>query len=511
MKLPIISSLFNKQSKNQTSDFAQKIKLLAKHSSLVVFDDIYIYHHNEKFHVPLIAFDEFRGIYLFEVKKWTFSELKNATIEKKEKTDEAEDTLAYNKIHEIIRRKFNELIHHDGDVDIFNYLLMENLSTDEYEDLDDSLHELLPKDRIIFKDSTESDIFKKLHDAKEALPEPLSIDKIFGTLFIQYAILENEQKVKFCTQEQIDFIKTELSNFENLAGVAKSGKSNLLLLKTIKEILDKKVKKVLIIKPTVLSKDLLQKKLIELIERAIIEIDLTAITILTPQELLNRHLAKLKKERLFDNTLYIDPKLMQKSFSVADLLICDDANMLPDNFISYLKHIQKNAKLLLVNSKTDDATLFLNQSYINTHRVVDFYKTNPHAKAMHLISTLSTNSQTNNVLIVSNNFTREKLREDLESFIEDKTILLDSSANLINQDLNNILLTTYEDIDELQTKHLILLDACSTDSELLEYAINTASEHIYIIYEQECQEIENLKEKYESSQERTRVEGTTDS
>jgi len=512
MKLPIISSLFNKKSKSETDDFTQKIKLLAKHSNLIVFEDIYIYHHRDKFHIPLIAFDALRGIYLFEVKKWSFDELKGATVEKKEKTEESEETLAYSKTHEMIRRKFNELIHSDGDVEIFNYLLMENLTTDEYEQLDDSLKELLPKGRIIFQDSIESDIFKKLHDASTPLEEPLSLDKIFGTLFVQYAIVEDNNSVKFCTDEQIAFIDKELSSFENLIAPPKSGKSNLLLLKSIKDLLDEKIKSVVIIKPTILSKDLLQKRLIELIERAIIEVDLTAITILTPQELIDKHLQKLKMKSLFNEELYIDQKLMQKSFNIAEVIMCDDANLLPQNFTLYLKHIQKSKKLLLVNSKEDDATITLTKSFINPDRRVHFYEMNPHAKTMHIIAALTNESdRSGSIVVVSNTTTREKLREDLQSFIEDETILLDSSTNLINQDLNNILLTTYEDIDELRTRHLIMLDLCSTDSELVEYTINIADEEIYLIYDHECQEINKLKEKYESTKERTGVESTTDS
>ncbi len=76
--------------------------------------------------------DSLRGLYLFESKEWTYGELKKADIQKAQKQENSNDTLAYENTQNIIKQKFNELTHNDG-VPIFNYLLMENLTADEYE------------------------------------------------------------------------------------------------------------------------------------------------------------------------------------------------------------------------------------------------------------------------------------------------------------------------------------------------------------------------------------------
>ena len=70
------------------------------------------------------------GIYLFEYKEWSYDDLKNATVSKATNQDSSDKSLAYEKTHEFIRQKFNELTHNDG-VEIHNYLLMENLNSDE--------------------------------------------------------------------------------------------------------------------------------------------------------------------------------------------------------------------------------------------------------------------------------------------------------------------------------------------------------------------------------------------
>ena len=71
-----------------------------------------------------------------------------------------------------------------------------------------------------------------------------------------------------------------------------------MLLKSIVEILDEQSKKIIILKATVLACDIFKKKLLNIIEHAIIEIDLSGIEIITPIELLNRHLLKVGKERV---------------------------------------------------------------------------------------------------------------------------------------------------------------------------------------------------------------------
>ena len=75
---------------------------------------------------------------------------------------------------------------------------------------------------------------------------------------------------------------------------------------------------------------------------------------------------------------------------------------------------------------------------------------------------------------------------------------MDSSQNLLNQNLDNLVLATYSDIYALNYKHTILLDvAMSTSNEIMS-AINIARESTSVIYEQDNDIITKLKEEYES-------------
>ncbi|MEA1983327.1 MAG: hypothetical protein U9N39_07275 [Campylobacterota bacterium] len=507
MNLTSLTSLFSKKNKTlkvPDSLLVKRLKELSQQSNLHIYKDVVIYHHTKSYQIPLMVLDHLRGIYIFEHKEWTFDELKNADIQKAECQEASSNTLAFENTHNIIRKKFNELIHNDG-VPIFNYLLMENLNTYEYEHLTYPFKELIPQEKVIFSDSMPADIFKKLQAASDENHNLPSVDTIIGTLLVQYAIIDEKNDIHALTQEQMAFIDKELGSLENLNGLHGSGKSSLLLLKAMVEVFNKQSQSIIIIKPTILSCDIFKKKLLEMVERAIIEIDLTLIEIITPLELLNRHQDKLGRDRL--SLVEIDDKLMKKSFKVADLIMCDDADIYLPEFLPYLKHIQKNSSLLLVNEPDDSSELLLNKNFRLKERTVSFHKTNPHAKALHLIASLI-NKNATDILVVSNTLSRQKLKDDLEHFIENEPNILDSTIHLNNQKDNNLSLCTYKDINALNSKHIILMDLCFTSKNEIEYAFNLSTISVDILYEEDCQEIKNLRSQYESNQERSSVEGS---
>jgi len=510
MNLSSFTSFFKKKStvlKVPDSILVKKLKNLSQESTLLVFKDTKIYHHTKAYNIPLIMLDPLRGIYIFESKEWTYDELKNADIQKADNQDSSKDTLAFDNTHSIIRKKFNELTHNDG-VPIFNFLLMENLNADEYEHLTDSFKKLVPSQKIIFGDSNQEEIFKKLQKVAPEDHQLPSSDEILGTILIQYTILSENGSLHFANKEQRKFIDSSLHEVNFLNAAPSSGKTSLLLLKSLIELFTNPEKRIIILKPTTLACETLKKRLLDIVEHAIIEIDLTFIEIITPLELLNRHQTKLGRPTL--HSLLIDQKLMSKNFSAASIIMLDDAGLYSNNFVDYLLHIQKNSKLLLVNSKRSETAEMFSQNFRQEHRVVKFHHTNPHAKALHLIAKLSQNSS-QNIVVVSNTLTMQKLKDDLEHFIEDEPTQIDSSEHFINQKLSNLRLCTYIDTNMLQTNHIILMDLCFVSENEIEYAFNLADKSVNVLYEEDCQEINNLRNKYESDKERTRVEGTTES
>ncbi|QSZ42492.1 hypothetical protein GJV85_10345 [Sulfurimonas aquatica] len=508
MKIPFIDSLFKKEIKPLSvpdSILVKKLKELSSQTDISLYKDMEIYHHTKSFHIPLMMLDASRGLYIFEAKDWTFDELKNANIQKAENQTSSHDTLAFQNRQDIIRKKFNELTHSDG-IPIFNYLLMENLNADEYEHLNDSFKELLPREKIIFSDSSQGDILKKLHDASAPHKNLCNVNDTMGTLLTQYAILDDRLNLYLCSDEQISLIDQEIGKETIIKGSYGSGKSSVLLLKTVVELFNNPHKKILIIKPTVLACDILKKKLLDIIEHGIIEVDLTSVEILTPLELLNKHQAKLGRETL-DN-LDIDNKLMSKSFNVADIIMCDDADHFSTDFIEYLKHLQKKSQLLLIYTDTQESDL--NKEYRVARETISFHQTNPHAKALHIISTLLAKGE-ENIVLVSNSLSAQKLKDDLEDFIEYEPKIVDSSQHIINQSNINFIFCTYADLNELSAKHIILMDLCFTSENEIKYAFNLSTKSVHVLYEEDCQEINILKEYYESSKEPRRVGKTTKS
>ncbi|MDF1876519.1 hypothetical protein JHD47_01645 [Sulfurimonas sp. SAG-AH-194-L11] len=497
MNISSLTSFFKKKPLKLTSldtILIKRLKSLSLQTNLLVFKDVKIYHHSSVYNIGLIVLDSSRGLYLFESKEWTYDELKKADIQKAQNQENSTETLAYENTQNIIKQKFNELTHNDG-VPIFNYLMMENLNVDEYQHLNDSFKSLLPKEKIIFSDSNQADILKKLQNSCQERADLQSVDEIMGTLFIQYAILDRQKEVHLCTNEQREFIDTPLKNVTYLNGCHGSGKSNLLLLKSIVEMLDQNSKKIFILKPTILACDIFKQKLLNLIEHAIVEIDLSSIEIITPVELLNKHLLKLAKETI--SHIEVHPKLMKKYYNIADTIMCDDADLLPKEFIQYLNFIQKKSKLVLVNTLLDTQ---LNKNFKTLNREVNFHKTNPHAKTLQLISKLL-REKAKDILIISNTSSREKLQEDLTSFIEEEPDTINSSEALMNQKFNNLLFCNYSDINELNTNHIILLDLCFTSENEIEYAFNLAHSSVDVVYEEESKEIIELRNKYEQDKE----------
>jgi hypothetical protein len=503
MKLSFLPSLF-KNKKVVTPSLLEsplylEILSLQKNSNLVIFADKEIFYHTSSYALPLLVYDSYRGLYIFENKAWSFTQLKDAKISRANNLQRSPDTLAYEQTHSIIKQKFNELLHTDG-VPIFNFVIMENLTAQEYAELDPSIHEFLPQERILFKDDKSAHIFKKLQNVSKEQKALPSADTILGTLFIQYTIVKNNTTLFLCNQDQIKLIDTRIKGINSLFAPNKSGKSYTILLKSIQKLFKKERQKITIIKPTLLAKEILHKRFLELVEHAIIDLDLMAFEILTPIELLNKHCIKAKLTPL-DEELFIDEKLLKKSFYAADLLICDDANLLPSSFISYLKHIQKNSDLLLINEKSQERADFVfTQSYIPQNRTLTFIKSDPSKELQNLIHKLLEESKPEDILIVIQKENYEAIKTLLEDQCKLELSIIDATKHFLDQKFNSILLTSLEDTVELEAKHVIVIEPDFQAYEHLLYSCDIATESLHILYTEESQEITKLKEFYEKSQ-----------
>lgn len=476
MKHTLFSSFFKPQPQIKTEQkrILKVLHALQESTNLSIYFNVTIFHHAQRHTVPLLMYDEYRGLYIFESKDWTLQDLKNATIIKTKNQKPAPDTLAFDTTQAVIQRKFNEIIHTDG-VEIINFLLMPNLTVSQYESLDPSLKTSLIQEKIIFADETKESILQKLHALPQSTLSLGSENKILGTLLTQYSIMAKDAQFYLLNKQQQAFIDSDLTEVTYLHGGPKTGKSSLLLLKAIFDILRSPEQKFIIIKPTNLAKDILHRQLIEIIEHAIIELDLLHIQIMTP--------ADLFQSKKIKNTT----------------LLCDDFNLLDASTRQKLLQNYKKANKVLVNADTQTPHHLLKKSYITQDRTVKFYQTQPYAKTLNILPNLLEKSEANDIIIVSDKQTAHMLQEDLESFIHEKISMIESKKNLRLQDLEGIKLAAYEDLNELSCEHIILLDIQSAGYAQLDFALNLANNSAHILFETESANIKQLKEKYESN------------
>lgn len=491
MNLLSFNSLFQ-NSKNQASSSNSHLikKISSSHelnNKFFVYANVTIYYHSKHIVIPFMILDKERGLYIFEHKAWTYKYLKNATIQKAHQQTLKYNTLAYETLHEIINQKFDEVANIKR-IPIYNYLLMENLTTHEYEELDDSLKELMPKVRIVFKDSSIDDVLSKIY-VERIVQKPLPpITDILGNLLVQYTILDDYSKLHLCSQEQMNFINSNITDHETLYGTPRSGKTSVLLLKAIYEKLKDKSKEIIIVQTTTLACDILRKRLLEIIEHAIIDIEPTLIKIMTPVGVVNKSLDSQNKREI-DSIEELDISEHQKSSDIADLILCDDADFMPVEFLFLIKSIQKRSSLLLVK-KEQTNQYYLHKSYKENNVDIRVYRANIHAKTMQIVQKLLTKYSPKDILIVASDIIAKELEEDLQHFVENDIILLKSKNKLVFQDFDKLLVTTYKDIFGLSPKHIILVEPCLTSTNEFSHAFYLSQKSVHIIYEEKCEEIE---------------------
>jgi hypothetical protein len=473
MKFEFLLNFFNKKNKNilitPDSILLKKLKSVCAQNNYTTLQDITVYHHSDKINIPLIILDPRRGLYILEYKDWSYDDLKNFEIKISHNNEKSKNTLAYDKTNSFISTKFNEILHNDF-IKIFNYLITENLSFTDYEHLSDDKKSLLPNKKIIFSDTDEDDILKKLIDAADVDENLANDEYILANLLTQYMVFSNGG-ISLASQEQISYIEDDLhyedaNNIVSLNGLALSGKTTALILKAIYLKLLSPENSVTIIQATILSCDIVKQSIMELIEYSIVNVDVASIHVYTPEEFLNSK-----------TTSYV---------------LCDDSSLIEDALLEKIISKSVKSKLTLVNPINRYERYYkLTKSYHNSVDI-EFIQKNPFASTMHLLQKYSKNKD-NSILTVSSTDTSKKLSEELESFLEQKVVLLDGSKKLIDQTKSLLVLSDYKNINAQRSDIVILLDICDVSQQELSYAINLANEKVFLIYEDECEAITTIK------------------
>lgn len=475
MKLFLLNSLFKKKSillQTPDSILIKKLKELSLKNNFLLFENTNIYHDSDVYPTKLILINT-AGVYIFENKEWTYKELKNSAAQKAYHQESSRKTLSFDNAQEMLKRKLRSI--GGVKIEIFNYLIMEYLSTDEYSHLNASLQDLLPNQKIIFSDSNDNEILQKLSSATSSPVSDNDVNIVASSIFVQYSFLKDDLTSTLCTPKQISFLDKKLLNITHLQGLPRSGKSTLLLLKSIFSIIEKEAHNILIIKPTILSADILKKRLLSILEHSVVSIDLTSISIISQSQF---------------------KEMNTKKIHTFEIVICDDAHLLEKKFISILKEKCKKSKLLLVNDENTEEEIPL-QTFKKQENRVAFIKSTPLKKSISLVERLLKQNE-EKILIISNETNREKLLSALQTMQVDVSILK-AQTNLMNQKFTNVLLSNAKDINSLSPHHIIIMDLYSASVNEIEYALNLAHKSVTVVYEKNSKEIKDLRNNYENN------------
>jgi hypothetical protein len=511
-----LSSFFSSHPHTDESDTRRAYETLKNVSilnDLVLLENATVFSRRESTVIPLLLFDPFRGFFVFDVKSWDYSYLKDSKAKASIQSAPQQNNIRVDAHQTLIAQKLNEVLHHDGCA-VTNFVIFEKLTEEDFDRLDDSFGVLLPKHRVVFADESPQSIQQKLHDVEHYYDIPLDPALLLGKLFVQFGILSDATHpgMRFATEEQRKFITRTYSDpVVQIVGTYGSGKSTALLLKAVYEKLKAPKRRIVLLEPTPLACEAQKRRLFELGKHALITLDDTAIEIMTPQELIDQHYGTLYKKNSADAGV-ITSKMMKSRFDIADLLLCDDATLLDDATIRYLIHIQQKRHLILAATRPiddsyqthalrssfrcpDDLLSFIDGNAIESDAATEVNSVscangNPYLHALVRLSELLQVREPKEILILTSDAQMSaSLRDEINAYFGEKAELLPSSSNPPNKpEVQKICITEIENAVGLENNAVILCGICNSEPELLRYALGRAGESLSIILDEACEE-----------------------
>lgn len=431
------------------------------------YENFKLYHYDTLTTIDILLFLPNRGIYFGETLAWTPSELKGASVERSSKRSHKSSTTRLENNAWKLRQKLEDILSFDS-TPIERFFWMKNLTETDFDGLDSSFHDLMPKARLIFSDDSKATIQRKFEALTPYQSEPISTVKVMGSLNAHTLLLPTPDTPfgAFLSDEQLQFLETEFTDtVTTLFGTYGSGKSTLLLRKAIKILLDDPKRKVLIITPTLLAGELLRNKLISLMEYGAWNIPLDSILFDTPQSSLP-----------FDEL---------PEFEEASVIFCDDAYRLENAFTQMLR--QRRGKRWLVfgtavKPDSDENLYTLTNRYRDTKQVSTFQCTQND-----LLPTLLEKLRKRLVdvpgqdimIILPEQQLLPQFKESIDNALHLDSRILIPGFSLQYQNLDDLILVTADYVSGLRIPHLFLVIPEHSDDYAFE--LSRASESATII------------------------------
>ncbi|HEX5671030.1 MAG TPA: DEAD/DEAH box helicase family protein [Sulfuricurvum sp.] len=446
--------------------------LIHNHTESVFLTDFTLFQHENKSHIGFLLFLPHYGLYLGEKILWNLKELKGASVKRLTRPSHTAFHTQLASTEKVIYQKLQDVLSFDS-TPIARIFWMKNLTAAEFETLDPSFHELMPKGRLVFKDDTTVILENKLHALCEHRVHPFSKLKVIGSLRAHALLLpsSNSPFGSFLSPEQLLFLDAPVPKRSILALTAPygSGKSTILIRKIMDYLLTHNNESALIITPTRYSGELLRKEFVLLMEFAAVKLDLARLHFHTPS----------KDTDNIETTRY---------FHESTLIACDDIHLIDSDTLARIIEHKGSRSLLVcgVNNPLDTDTFTLTNIYrtpiINT---VNFSHTK--GALYTLLTGLKTHLETANsnliMIILPSSEILTEYKKAIEIHLSVKCRVLDDTFSLQYENLEEITLSTPNYISALNVPHSYLINLDKDDALHYPLALSRASDTVTIISE----------------------------
>lgn len=464
------SSLSEQQNTLEFANHAQikQLERIATLQNAFFFENFPLYYQDRKIIIPLLFFSEDRGIYFAEKLGWDLDKLQGAHIEPFTPQSKIPSTTYFGSIESAIRQKLEDVLSFDT-TPCNRFLWLHRLKEEEFDSLDPSFHQLLPKEKLIFSDSSDESILYKLNTLAPLSDVAFSSLKIIGSLQSHNLILPTKEYPygQLLSKEQQNFLVSDFNDIvTTLFGEHNSGKSTIIVRKALLLLLQNPENKILIITPTLIGGEILRNELISILEYSALKINYASLRFYTPNDI----------EKIEDTDY----------FKTSTAILCDDSHLISKHTIdSLIQH--KGDRWLLLSMYNNylpisGSSFILYNHYqknIPVKKVTTTLKNTLMTLLVELRALLQTVSKDAIMIIITDNSQLEIYKESIDEYFGLTTRLIKEDFSLQYQSLDTLLLTTPEFTYGIHFPHIIWI--APEEDENYSYALSRASESATII------------------------------
>lgn len=444
-----------------------------------LFTDFTLYLHDKQYKIDLLLFLPHYGLYLGEKIAWNLHELKGTSVKRLTRQSRKTPHTHIESTENSIYQKLQDVLSFDS-TPIQRIFWMKNLTKTEFDTLNSTFHELLPKGRLIFQDDTALDIQTKLYSLQEYQPDPFLKLKVIGSLRAHALRLPttSDPYGSFISHQQQLFFDAVLTTrtILSLYGPHSSGKSTVFIRKIMDYLLINPQASSLVITPTKLGGELLRNEFVALMEFSAVKCNLSNVHIYTHDD---------KNRPIETNPL----------FHRSTLIACDDVHLMNANTLEKIIASKGSRSLLLcgVNPPTfiNAQTYTLDTPYrtpiINT---INF--THTKGALFALLTGLKVHLETTASSLIMILLPTQKMILEYQQAIEEhlniKCGILNDHFSLQYNNFEEITLCTPEYSCGLNVPHSYLINLNSDDPLYYPLALSRASDTVTIISETNLEE-----------------------